>query len=108
MSTARIAQTAFEGKALTIGDRVVAVAWGDGIPLYLANTSATVIGFGRTRVRVRFDLVAYGGRFADYDAVNPRMLRILTSRWKESPMGPVCTQCGGIGPESCICPAPAQ
>lgn len=65
----------FDGSPITVGDRVLPIGWGDGVPLYLCNTAATVVGIARTRVRVRFDSATYGGRFPEFDAVNPRSLR---------------------------------
>ena len=69
---------AFDNTPIAEGDRVLPVGWGDGVPLYLSNTPGTVVGIARTRVRVRFDGVAYGGRFPEFDAINPRSLRRLT------------------------------
>lgn len=49
-----------KGQPLAIGDRVIPVHWGE-IPLWLCNTNATVVGFGRKRVQLRFDGVSYSG-----------------------------------------------
>jgi hypothetical protein len=47
------------GVDIAIGDRVLPISWGDGVPLWLSNTPATVIAFGRTRLHVKFDGVRY-------------------------------------------------
>jgi hypothetical protein len=49
----------FRGEPMAIGDRVLAVGWGDGIPLWLSNATGTVVALGRSRIRVRFDGVRY-------------------------------------------------
>lgn len=70
--------TDFQGTPIKVGDRVIPVGWGDGIPLYLSNSPATVVRLARTRVHLQFDNCAYGGRFPEFDAVNPRSLRVLS------------------------------
>lgn len=67
----------YKGNELAVGDRVIPIAWGDGIRLVNSNSPATVVGFGRTKIRVRFDGWLYGGKFADFDAVPPTYLRKL-------------------------------
>ena len=59
----------FDGRPLAVGDRILPLGWGDGVRLVNASTWATVVGFGRTRVRVQFDGWAYGGKFADFDSI---------------------------------------
>jgi hypothetical protein len=49
----------FQGEPIAVGDRVLPIGWGNGIPLWLSNTAGTVVGIGRTRIRVRFDCVTY-------------------------------------------------
>lgn len=74
----------FRGNDLFVGDRVLPVGllptgWGDGVILSPSNTPATVVGFARTRVRVRFDGWGYGGKFPEFDAIEPRMIQRLES-----------------------------
>lgn len=47
-----------DGFPLRVGDRVTAVASGVGVPLWLAGpgSEGTVVGLGRVRARVEFDL----------------------------------------------------
>ncbi|MFZ2242228.1 MAG: hypothetical protein WAV90_22155 [Gordonia amarae] len=66
----------FSGRAIAVGDTVCAVAW-DGLPLALLQGTATVVGFGKTRVRVRFSGEAYGGQWPEYRAVRPALLRVV-------------------------------
>jgi hypothetical protein len=47
------------GEPIAVGDRVLAVCWGDGIPLWLSNATGTVVAIGRARVHVEFDGVRY-------------------------------------------------
>ena len=58
----------FRGEPVTVGDRVLPVGWGDGIPLWLSNTEGTVVGLGRTRLWVRFDMVVYDERLTHHAA----------------------------------------
>lgn len=69
----------FTGTPFAIGDRVTAVAWGGSLPLHLTQGAGTVVGFGRTRVRVQFDGEAYGGEWPQYRAIEPNLLRVAVS-----------------------------
>lgn len=62
--------------SLAIGDRVRPWAWGYGVPLWLANSHGTVVGKGRTRVKVRFDDCAYAPGDAPH-SVAPQVLRVV-------------------------------
>lgn len=57
-----------KGQPLNDGDRVIPVTFGCGIPFRLCCTKATVTGFDRNRVLVRFD------GHDEARAVFPRML----------------------------------
>lgn len=59
----------FDGRVLAVGDRILPLGWGDGVRAIHAGTWATVVGFGRTRVRVQFDGWAYGGKFSEFDSI---------------------------------------
>lgn len=79
-----MSMTDHRGHALHVGDRVITISWGGDVPLWLSSAQATIVGFARTRVRVRFDGEAYGGKWPEFRAVHPRHLRRL----------PVCEVCG--------------
>lgn len=64
------------GQPLKIGDHVTAVAWGDTLPLTLTQGYGIVVGFGRTRVRVQWSGEAYGGKWPEYRAIDPSLIRI--------------------------------
>lgn len=59
----------FDGRVLAVGDRIFPLGWGDGIRLVNASSWATVVGFGRTKVRVRFDGWVYGGKYPEFDSI---------------------------------------
>lgn len=61
--------TDFDGRPLAVGDRIYPLGWGYGVRLVNASSWATVVGFGRSRIRVQFDGWVYGGTFPDYDVV---------------------------------------
>jgi len=65
------------GRTITVGDRVTAVGWGGPLPLHLTQGAGTVVGFGRTRVRVQFDGEVYGGKWPEHRAVPPSLVRII-------------------------------
>lgn len=74
--------TDHRGQAIELGSRVLPISWGSGLPQWLVTTQGTVVGFGQTRVLVKFDMVAYEpgvltlhGR--THHAVNPDQLRVL-------------------------------
>ena len=66
----------FRGHDIHVGDRVVPIGWGEGIPLTLSNTKATVIGFGRKRVMLRFDSYSYD-EVKPHHSGFPKCLRLL-------------------------------
>lgn len=68
-----------DGNPLAKGDRIIPTGWGGDVPLYLSSSKATIVGFGRTRIRVQFDGAVYGGRFPEYDAINPRVVKKVTA-----------------------------
>ena len=49
----------FRGESIVVGDRVLPIGWGDGIPLWLSNATGTVVALGRSRLHVHFDGVRY-------------------------------------------------
>jgi hypothetical protein len=59
-----------------VGCRVLPISWGAGVPLWLSNTPATVVGLGRSRVRVRFDSVQYAAADKPH-SVPPEYLRVV-------------------------------
>lgn len=60
------------GTDLSVGDRVVQTAVDDGAPAWA--TRGTVVGFGRTRVRVQWDGYGYDERIP-FHAARPTALR---------------------------------
>jgi hypothetical protein len=70
------------GQPLSIGDRVTAVAWGGSLPLALTQGYGVVVGFGRTRVRVQWTGEAYGGKWPEYRAIEPSLIRIAVGTRK--------------------------
>jgi hypothetical protein len=70
------------GNALAVGDRVLPTCWGAEVPLFLCNTRATVVGFGRTKVKVQFDSYSYdvppercSAGYREFHSVPPSWLR---------------------------------
>lgn len=72
-----------KGQTLSVGDRVIPTYWGNEVPLYLSNTKATVVGFGRKNVKVQFDSYSYdvvpvearSAGYREFHAVPPNWLR---------------------------------
>jgi hypothetical protein len=56
-----------------IGSHVVITSWGYNIPLDIVRTTGTVVGHGRTRVRVRLDAQDYAGEVRN---IRPDQIRI--------------------------------
>lgn len=69
--------TAFTGEALAIGDRVIPIYWGGPVGQAQCGCTATVVGFGRKLVRIRYDFMAYGGNFPEFDTAEPSWLRVM-------------------------------
>jgi hypothetical protein len=63
------------GETISVHDRIMPIYWGDGIPLWLCNTPATVVKIGRTKIHVHFDGVSY--KDGKPDAIPPRYVRRL-------------------------------
>lgn len=68
--------TDHRGEPLSVGDRVVPVGWGDGVPLFLSNTRGTVVKIGRSRIHVEFDLYSYGPADRPHSAPSRHFRRI--------------------------------
>lgn len=69
------------GKPISVGDRVVPICWGDSVPLWLSNTPATVVGFGRTNVKVQFDAYSYDVVPPEYRSRGYREFHAVPASW---------------------------
>lgn len=68
--------TDIKGRELKVGDRITPTAIDRGVPAFLASSKATIVGFGRTRIRVQFDMESYGGRWPEYRSIPTSVLKV--------------------------------
>jgi hypothetical protein len=65
----------YKGQPIEMGDTVGSNSYGYGTPMGV--TRGTVVGFGRTKVKVCWDGFVYGGQWKAFDTSRPDMLRVI-------------------------------